>query len=457
MDPHVLLLLCPPYWTKLPPLGMAYLASYLHSKKYNVHVRDLNITLFHKVSERLRKRWLVSEDIRFQDSLFDCLLREIPDEIETIVNDVICAQCAIVGFSVFRSNRIFSMRLAEYIKSRDPQIKIVFGGPEVTSHSLSGYQLFPADIGRVVDHMITGEGEGGLLAILAGMVADKSMPFVVASQEFDDLDCIPFPRYDEFPLSLYERKRALPFLSSRGCIRTCTFCAELLLSERYRVRSPQNLIEEIQEAINVHDTVWFTFHDSLVNGNLDMLREFCELLCTQHISIKWDAQAAIRDDMDESLLRLMKEAGCFNLFIGLESGSDEVLHSMNKRYNAFMAKSFFEKCHAAGMHFEISLIVGYPGEGEEEFRATMRFLKENRALIPKIAQINPFVVYRGTTICQDLERIEEDSPVEERYNQALRRAQRAQRAERVQRLVDFLKENNFIFTSSFVNNLVYEG
>ena len=102
--------------------------------------------------------------------------------------------------------------------------------------------------------------------------------------------------------------------------------------------------------------------------------------------------------MGGRLLRKIKKSGCYNLFVGLESGSDATLKKMNKGFSAQDAKIFFEKLNAAGLFFGISIIVGYPGETEGDFQESLAFVVRNKGLIPKIEQVNPFVYYEGTPV-----------------------------------------------------------
>ncbi len=433
---------------KLPPLGLAYLASFLKEKGYPCEVLDLNVSFYHKFTARVKSQWLKQSSFLYHDDFFDKVLQDFDNEIKSIIDKIKAQSFNAVGFSVFRSNRTFSVRLAQRIKAEIPHIKIIFGGPETMEHKNSQLSLFPEDIKEVVDYMVVGEGEKGLLKVLSGIKNKKDIPFIVESEEFYDLDDITHPTYDEFDLSLYERKRALPILASRGCIRLCHFCSERLLSKTFRMRSARDILDEIQMHMRERDIVWFTFHDSLINGNFKILYELCRLILERNISIKWEAQAIIRDDMDSDLLSLMKQAGCFNLFIGLESGSDGVLEKMNRGYTTEGARRFFRKCKSAGLHFEVSMIVGFPGEGDKEFAETIRFIGENKDLIPKIAQINPFIIYHGATIGRELESSKGSYKINQEFSASL---------ERVNALVDYLKSENIIFTPSFVNNLITQG
>ena len=360
---NILLILCPPVWHKLPPLGLAYVSEYLRSTGYNVDVVDLNV-----------------EEVNILEQA------GVYDEI---------------GFSVFKSNEIETLALVKKVKEKYPRKIILLGGPQCFSWQ---YEVNPDEV-KLADELIVGD-------------------YVL------DLDA-SFPTFDGFRLDKYERKRALPILSSRGCIRTCAFCSERLLSKGFTIRRPENVLKEIQYHKKINKTKWFTFHDSLINGDLNNLDELCDMLLGENIV--WDAQAIIRRDMPEDLLSKMKKGGCFNLFIGLESGSSKMLKLMRKGFTTEDAEVFFTKCRNVGLHFETSLIAGFPGETEEDFAETLKFIEKNKDIIPKIAQINPYIKYSGTEV--------------EAVN-----ANRG--SERTNVFIRLVEELGIPYTKDFINNLV---
>lgn len=361
---NVLLVICPPVWHKLPPLGLAYISEYLKFCGHCVDVVDLNV-----------------ENISVEDKARDYDW---------------------IGFSVFKTNQHETLQLAKKIKNKYPRKKIILGGPQCFSWQ---FDELPDDT-KYADSIISGD--------------------VIQS-----LNETPFPTFSRFKLEKYERKRALPILASRGCIRACRFCSEKLLSKGYETRDPKNILEEIRYHKKVNKTKWFTFHDSLINGDLRHLENLCDLLVDE--GIVWDAQAVIRKDMTEELLKKMKKSGCFNLFIGMESGSDRVLKLMQKGFTIKDAEGFFKKCNASELHFEVSFITGFPGEGEEEFNETINFIRRNREYIPKIAQINPFIKYTGT----DVEQVPLRNGIK-----------------KVDRMIKTIEELGIKYTPEFINNLL---
>ncbi|MFC1809636.1 B12-binding domain-containing radical SAM protein, partial [Candidatus Omnitrophota bacterium] len=255
--------------------------------------------------------------------------------------------------------------------------------------------------------------------------------------EIEHLNEIPFSTFEGIDRTRYDVTSTLPILMSRGCIRQCSFCSERLLYKGFRIRSAEYVVQEIEFHMKHNKVTSFVFHDSLINGELRTLEQFCDQVFERGLSISWEAQCSIRNDMDVRILEKMKQAGCFNLFIGLESASNTVLQRMSKGMTRDDARTFFEKCNKVGLHFEISLITNFPGETEDEFHETCDFIREHKGIIPKIAQVNPYVPYAGTEIGDAYPVVDE-----------------AQGQERMQKLVILFEEEEIPYTKSYIGNLL---
>jgi len=193
------------------------------------------------------------------------------------------------------------------------------------------------------------------------------------------------------------------------------------------------VIEEIQYHRSKNKTDSFVFHDSLINGDLEKLEELCDKMIKCFGSVKWEAQIAVHNSMPLALFKKMKKSGCYNLFVGLESGCTRTLKNMNKGFTPQNAVNFFKKLNAAGLFFGVSVIIGYPGETEADFRESMDFIIKNKPLIPKIEQVNPFTYYDGTTADKKADK------------NALKR---------LDIFIKEIKSNGFKYTNAFLGNLM---
>ena len=416
MNKTVHIIQTPPYWLKTPPLSLVYLKNYLESKGISVQIHDLNHTIYKAFKTSLND-WL-SLNEEFENRLFLAIEEKTPDILNKLYQDI--KDSDYIGFSLFKRNTPFSFSLSQRIKQLYPDKKIIFGGP----HTLTLKRKNKINNNF---YWVIGEGEKPLLKIASGDTT-KIHEF----DEIENLDNLPF--LDFSPLNPKNYSSSIPLLSSRGCPYQCRFCSEKLLSKKFRYHSPGYMVDHIQYLIEKYKTKNFVFCDSLINYKNQWLVAFCNLLIKRNFKINWEAQIRISPKFPLGLAKLMKKAGCFNLFIGLENGSDPVLESMDKGFNTDCARSFLNTLNKADLHYEISLIFRYPGETENDFNQTISFITSNKKIISKIAQVNPFVDY--------LDEYTQEFPTAEGRN-------------RVKHFIELLSNENIRYTKSFINNLIY--
>ena len=387
----ILLSILPPFWPKMPPLGIGHLQSLLISKDVDCDILDLNNIFYNLSSVELKKSWLISCNTLFEKNILDMVQKNHSEEFARLLEKMLNYE--IIGFSCFKSNMHSSVKLATLVKTKNKNIKIVFGGPEITRQFFKTHGKFAKDILGLADFIVAGEGEKSLLDYIQ---KGPSKNRIASFCETDNLDKLPFPVYRGLDINSYPRKNSVSILFSKGCVRKCRFCSEALLYKKFRVRPVKNVIEEILYRRSKQKPEYFVFHDSMINGDLKKLEELCDRIIDKFGSIKWEAQIAIRNDMSGRLFEKIKKSGCYNLFVGLESGCDKTLKNMNKGFTAKDATGFFKKLNNAGLFFGISVILGYPGETESDFRESLDFIINNKSIIPKIEQVNPFTYYDGT-------------------------------------------------------------
>lgn len=416
MERSVYIIQCPPSWLKTAPLSLIYLENYLKSNGFIVKVRDINAGLF-KSLQLQQKDWLALNS-NFEESLFtqtensSSLLKSLYQEIKNY---------EYIGFSLLKRNSTFSFQLAQKIREMFPSKKIIFGGPQT---------LF-LDRQNKLDKnsfWVIGEGESATTKILND-AAEKIQRF----EELENLDKLPFLDFSCLEMENYSN--SIPLLSSRGCKFNCNFCSERKLYRTFRQHSPEYISDLIKHLAEKHETNTFVFCDSLINCSNKWLEEFCLSIIKNKLEIKWEAQMRIDKDFDVTLGRLMKDNGCYNLFVGLESASLATLKNMNKGFNPETALNFFKKLTEAGLHFEISLIFGYPGETDADFKETLDFVIKNKKIIPKIAQANPFVDYMGNFPDKTVPGVSAN--------------------ERIKLFLRTIETEKIKYTKSFINNLTY--
>ncbi|MDD5773319.1 MAG: B12-binding domain-containing radical SAM protein [bacterium] len=430
----------------MPPIGIAYLQAYLACKNIKADILDLNNVFYNLVRATsrspLQKSWLISCNTFLEENIIDIIQKDFPSEFNGYINKIL--EYDIVGFSCFKSNFKTTVEIIKILKAQKSNIKIILGGPEITRQfyktngefNMRANNYPPA--GRAgsplqADLLVVGEGEKALYDYIVGTHLNNHEKISKFNQ-LENLEDLPYPKFQG--INTYPRKDTVPLLFSRGCVRKCNFCSEKLLYIGFRTRPAKNLIEEIRHHL-ANKIKYFVFFDSMLNADLRKLEKFCDAVIANFGSINWEAQIAVRKDMDKAFFEKIKKSGCYNLFIGLESGSDNTLKKMNKGFTGNDAVEFFKKLNNAGLFFGISLIAGYPGETEKDFKESLDFVINNKALIPKIEQINPFTYYDGTNTDEATD-----------YKLC------PESMKRMEIFIEEIKKHNFKYTNAFLGNLV---
>jgi radical SAM superfamily enzyme YgiQ (UPF0313 family) len=181
----------------------------------------------------------------------------------------------------------------------------------------------------------------------------------------------------------------IPVVGSRGCARRCAFCNDWIVWPNYRFRSAENIFTELLYHINNYTICDFEFVDLAINGKEAELGKLCDLIIANHIKINWVANFLIRPKINAGLFSKLRDAGCNVLRFGIESGSDKILKTMNKPFTIKDAEENLKQSYLAKIENHINLIVGYPGEDDNDFKATLSFVERNREFINRIANVHP--------------------------------------------------------------------
>lgn len=399
MGNKILLVQAPPWGIYSPPLGVAYLSTFLKSSGFLVDVLDLNIEMFRQSTEEIKQKW-ETQDFDFWAS--GKATGRFYHRLEDFADRIISFNPGIIGFSVTRASAHFLNAVLPIIrqKTRGDAV-IVLGGPG-TSH-VENRPLFRKDL---IDYFIVGEGEYSLFCLLRDLqdrreiqtnhdytvwkdYPEDRVTCLAASIEGSiDINDIPFPDFFEFDSSLYTKSGLISLIGSRGCIRSCAFCCDSPLKKPYRSRNPGKIAEEIMYHVEKYNRKIFEFSDLLINGDLRSLDKLCDILIDADLGIGWGGQATVRPDMGRDIFRKLKKAGCGSLTLGCESFSDRVLKLMHKGTTVRDAKEALVNARDAGLFADVNIIIGFPGEREEDVDETIKFLKDNSELIHNINSLN---------------------------------------------------------------------
>ncbi len=288
----------------------------------------------------------------------------------------------VVGLSVLTPEVGSAMKVSEIVREVLPESIIVWGGVHPTFATADTLK-FPG-----VDYVVAGEGEESfrdlVLALQSGKTPD-AIPGVMSSGNLDqpvncraliqNLDEIPMPSRDQvwFP-DRFSPAALGSIMHSRGCPWRCGFCSSRQFwQERVRFRSADQVVDEISKINRDFGIRVFTFWDDAFTIDRQITEELCEAIIRMKPSIAWRT-ATRMDLLDDSMLRLLKRAGCVQLELGIESGSPRITEMIRKDIDLDRAPDIIENANRHGIACGVFLMAGFPDETREDLLQTLDFM-----------------------------------------------------------------------------------
>lgn len=303
--------------------------------------------------------------------------------------------------------------VAGIAKSLNPAVRIVLGGPAT---STCGEMIWQSEH---VDFAVRGEGEitavellralqrggrcEGILGLSyrasSGVVHNPARPLI------EDLGTLPYPARERLLFTDWLPKRKVEFMmgevvSSRGCPYRCGFCAirSVWGGGGARMRKPDDVVAEVRRQHDQYGARFITFWDDLFTADRARAIALCDRLREMRAGVQWLCLVRA-NTIDDDLLARMKDAGCVQVQMGVESGSDRILRKMRKGIRLARMRRAAEMIHRAGLSFHAFLLIGIPSETREEIQATMRLIPE---LDPDVVELSVFSPYPGSPFYEEL-------------------------------------------------------
>lgn len=210
-----------------------------------------------------------------------------------------------------------------------------------------------------------------------------------------DLDELPFPDREGlnpyYPQAFYEGKRTFLMITSRGCPYRCTFCVwpQTMYGRKFRTRSTKNILDEIEGLVNKYDADEICFDDDTFAVSKEKIKEFCQEKIARNIKIPWTCMGRV-DTIDYETARLMKKAGCTQIFFGFESGSEKILQNIKKGITKEGMIKAVRATQKAGLVASGSFMFGTPEEDPKTAQETIDFAKKLKADYVQFTLASPF-------------------------------------------------------------------
>jgi len=241
------------------------------------------------------------------------------------------------------------------------------------------------------------QGKNNTLEEIAGIGFVKNGKPVItqARPEIENLDSLPLPARHLLPMEKYFKavkekplrgvinRRWAAVLSSRGCPYRCTFCSHFLVQgRRWRGRSPENVVNEIEQLVKEYSVEQIDFVDNNLTYNKKRIEKICDLIVERGLDIEWYAPDGVRaDTLDENLLRKMKRSGCKKIRLAPESGVQRIVDGViKKNLKLEDVERALILAKKVGIRVGIFFILGLVGETKEDMKETIRYARKLKKL-----------------------------------------------------------------------------
>ncbi len=317
-----------------------------------------------------------------------------------------------VGISTLTGNTIaYGLGISRSVREVDPTVPLVWGGVHPT--------LIPGQTleNPYVDIVVRGEGEETVVALAVALRNGIDLKCVEGisfkengkighnpNRVYADFDTLPPVNYDVLDRSKYRIEEYLSYQSSRGCPFRCTFCdVRVFHGRRQRFKQPETVLKDLQVVVDRFHPATVEFVDDNFLTDIERAEAIMCGLMKKSLKFKWlsTCRADFFFKMSDDFLNLMKESGCCEVYVGVESGSQRMLDIMHKDITTEQIFKAAERLVKVGIKMSCNFVSGLPDETPEDFqqsiethRALTQFCKDPKKLY--IGGILLYAPYPGT-------------------------------------------------------------
>src|SRR5208337_892042 len=326
----------------------------------------------------------VLEKNEYQVDVIDCQVLKL--SFEDFRSEISKRQPNIVGVTSSTLTYQSALKLVKIAKEACPNCITIAGGPHVTFWDDKALEECPE-----LDIIVRREGENTLLELVQRIEAGKSYYDVMGTTcrkdgkivrnpdrpYIEDLDSLPFPARHLWPMETLRKYENILYLTtSRGCVYWCEFCSTVRMHGRkYRMRSPKNVVDELEFLHKTYGISKFTFCDDAFTVDQPRTEALCNEILNRGLKIEWNCGTRV-DMLTKELLAKMKDAGCISVWFGVESGSQQVLDAMKKGITPELTTKVFSWVRELGLKPIPNVILGFPGETNESAWKTIKFVEK---------------------------------------------------------------------------------
>jgi radical SAM superfamily enzyme YgiQ (UPF0313 family) len=408
----------------VPPLGVACLAATLRRAGHEVTVIDAY-------------------------GLAPDALSCVDEEPRLLVNGLDAGEIAarvphdtgLIGVSCMFSNEwVNTSRVIGALSSRFPETPLVAGGEHVTADAAGVLRRHPG-----IAACVLGEGEETAVELVEALARrgpldgvhglalrgeDGGVVRTPPRRRIRQVDDLPWPSWDGIPIATYldrgirhlwERRRAMPMLATRGCPYRCTFCSSpQMWGTTWLARDPRDVVREMAHYVQKYHIDHVDFYDLTMLVNRAWAVAFCHELIAARLGVTWAMPVGTRSEpLDAETLALVRASGCNYVGYAPESGSPATLARIRKRVDLGEMLGSMRAAVRAGLHVRAHLIMGLPGQTRGEVLESLVFAMKMMWVGVQDVAMFRFAPYPGSALFDDLVRAGKIDPEGPGYERLL--------------------------------------
>lgn len=318
--------------------------------------------------------------------IHDCLGPKAPTGNKANARIILDYYPDLVGFSATTSGFLDGYDLATMIKKARPQIKTVFGGVHISSMGSSLLANYDN-----IDFLCLGEGEATLEELASGkdihqidglIWKDHGQPVTnLPRSHIQDLDKLPFPSYEKLegfpkgynlPLFSHILSPGGTMITSRGCPYQCSFCDRSVFKQSYRYNSAEYIYEHMRYLRTRFGVRHINIYDDLFTANRRRTTALCELLVSRPLGMQFNCAVRV-GHADDALLQMLKDAGCLQISLGIETGDPQLMEVHKAGVDLQEVRDTVRRIKAKDLRAKGLFMMGLPGDTEESILKTGNF------------------------------------------------------------------------------------
>lgn len=389
------------------PLGICSLSAVTKNAGYETFVYNMDVP---PIKSELFTDYQVKYRNNDERDLILMNLKDDPLMVWKELNEVLdMIRPDVVGISSLTSQVPPARKVAEICKIHNPHVLTIIGGAH--AYFCAGELLQDENI----DYVFSGEAEDGILEFLNAVkdevganamkrikglsYKDGNSMFISKERPLINVGNYPMPSRELFVFpERYQPENMAMLLTGRGCPFHCNFCASPNMSgSKVRQRPTESVIDEIEHILTNYNIKRFMFWEDTFITSKGRLMQFCKALSRRKIEIVWRCHTRL-DTLNEEIIDTLKENGCQQINVGIETGSEKILKYINKRISLKKITEKIDLLKKKEMIWSGNFMIGFPEETKEDIEETVDFI---RSVVKNHIALGVCIPYPGSKFYED--------------------------------------------------------